>query len=64
MTHTTEDQEESAAAKTKSRWAALENLVGTEPRIKQIAADLVQHFENRLGMIGGKAVEKLVEAAV
>jgi hypothetical protein len=33
MTYITEDQEESAAAKTKSRWAALENLVGTEPRI-------------------------------
>jgi type I restriction enzyme R subunit len=52
----TEDQEESAAAKTKSRWAALEKLVGTEPRIKEIAADLVQHFENRLRVIDGKAM--------
>jgi hypothetical protein len=33
MIHITEDQEESAVAKTKSRWAALENLVGTEPRV-------------------------------
>ena len=52
----TEDQEESAAAKTKSRWAALEKLVGTEPRIKEVAADLVQHFENRLRVIDGKAM--------
>ena len=52
----TEDQEESAAAKTKSRWAALEKLVGTEPRIQEIAADLVQHFENRLRVIDGKAM--------
>ena len=52
----TEDQEESAAAKTKSRWAALEKLVGTEPRIKEVAEDLVQHFENRLRVIDGKAM--------
>lgn len=52
----TEDQEESAAAKTKSRWAALEKLVGTEPRLKQIAADIVQHYENRLRVIDGKAM--------
>src|SRR6266852_611790 len=30
--------------------------MGTEPRIKQIAADLVQHFENRLRVIDGKAM--------
>lgn len=52
----TEDQEESAAAKTKSRWAALEKLVGTEPRIREIATDLVQHFENRLQVMDGKAM--------
>ena len=52
----TEDQEESAAAKTKSRWAALEKLVGTEPRIKEVAADLVQHFEDRLRVLDGKAM--------
>ncbi|HEU5048409.1 MAG TPA: type I restriction endonuclease subunit R [Rickettsiales bacterium] len=52
----TEDEEESAAAKIKSRWAALEKLVGAEPRIKQVAADLVQHFEERLRTIDGKAM--------
>jgi len=52
----TEDQEESAAAKIKSRWAALEKLVGTEPRLKEVAEDLVRHFENRLQVIDGKAM--------
>ena len=33
--------------RAKSRWAALEALVGAQPRIDQIAADLVQHFEQR-----------------
>ena len=52
----TEDEEEGAAAKTKSRWAALEKLVGAEPRIKQIAIDLVQHFERRQEAMDGKAM--------
>jgi type I restriction enzyme R subunit len=52
----TEDEEEGAAAKIKSRWAALEKLAGAEPRVKQIAADLVEHFENRLNVIDGKAM--------
>jgi len=52
----TEDEEESTAAKTKSRWAALEKLVGAEPRIKQIAIDLVQHFEHRQEAMDGKAM--------
>lgn len=43
----TEDEEESERARTQSRWAALEKVVGAEPRLKQIAADLVRHFEER-----------------
>lgn len=42
--------------KTKSRWAELEKLVGAEPRIKEVADDLVKHFENRLSIIDGKAM--------
>jgi type I restriction enzyme R subunit len=52
----TEDQEESARARTKSRWAALEKLVATEPRLETVAADLVQHFETRDGAMQGKAM--------
>jgi type I restriction enzyme, R subunit len=42
-----EDEEESQQAKLKSRWAALEKVVGAEPRIASVAADLVAHFEER-----------------
>lgn len=52
----TEDEEESVQARIKSRWAALEKLVGAEPRLQQIAADLVQHFEARQSAIDGKAM--------
>ena len=37
-------------------WAALEKVVGSEPRIKQVAADLVQHFEERDKAQSGKAM--------
>jgi type I restriction enzyme R subunit len=52
----TEDEEEAARARTKSRWAALEKLVATEPRIKTVAADLVNHFETREDAMRGKAM--------
>lgn len=52
------DDEEDIASreKTKSEWAALEKLVGSEPRLKQVARDLVQHFEARLSVVDGKAM--------
>lgn len=43
----TEDEEEIERARTHSRWAALEKVVGAEPRLKKIAADLIEHFETR-----------------
>jgi len=52
----TEDEEENEQAKLKSRWAALEKLVGAEPRIAQVAADLIQHFETRNSAQPGKAM--------
>ena len=52
----TEDEEESDRAKLKSRWSALERLAGAEPRIKKIAADLVDHYENRQSVMDGKAM--------
>ncbi len=44
-----EDEEEDQQSRLKSRWAALEKVVGAEPRIKSVAADLVAHFEERNG---------------
>ncbi len=52
-----EDEEDVAlreAAKTK--WAALEKLVGAEPRIQQVAADIVKHFEDRTAAVEGKGM--------
>lgn len=42
-----EDEEEGIQANLKRRWAELEQIVGSEPRLAQIAQDIVQHFENR-----------------
>lgn len=51
-----EDEEESTQAKLKSRWAALEKVVGAEPRVAAVAADLVKHFEERNKAQNGKAM--------
>jgi type I restriction enzyme R subunit len=51
-----EDEEESQQARLKSRWAALEKVVGAEPRIASVAADLVAHFEERDKAQAGKAM--------
>jgi type I restriction enzyme, R subunit len=52
----TEDEEDSEQSKLKSRWAALEKVVGADPRIKSVAADLVTHFEARDTAQPGKAM--------
>ncbi len=51
-----EDEEENAQAQLKSRWAALEKVVGAKPRIESVAADLVAHFEERNKTQSGKAM--------
>ena len=52
-----EDEEDIASReKTKSEWAALEKLVGAEPRLVQVAKDLVEHFETRSATLDGKAM--------
>jgi type I restriction enzyme R subunit len=51
-----EDEEESQQAKLKSRWAALEKVVGAAPRVARVAADLVAHFEERNKAQTGKAM--------
>ena len=52
-----EDEEDIASReKTKSEWAALEKLVGAEPRLAQVAEDLVAHFETRSATLDGKAM--------
>src|SRR5690606_29768717 len=52
----TEGEELEGKEKLKSKWSALEALVGTERRIELIARDLVAHFERRLEAMEGKAM--------
>ena len=52
----TEGEEVERKEKLKSRWAQLEAVVGSEKRLALIARDLVQHFENRLDAMEGKAM--------
>jgi type I restriction enzyme R subunit len=52
----TEGEEQTRRDKLKTRWAALEVIVGTEKRIGLIASDLVKHFEERQAVLEGKAM--------
>ncbi len=52
----TEDQEESARSRLRSKWARLEALVGAEKRVQQVAQDIVEHFERRLAVMDGKGL--------
>jgi len=52
----TEGEEIEKKEKLKTKWAALEAVVGSEKRLRLIAADLVEHFENRLAAMDGKAM--------
>ena len=54
-----EDEEDSVQATLKKRWADLELIVGSEPRIKEIAKDIISHFTNRCAspeLADGKAI--------
>ena len=52
----TEGEELTKKEKLKSKWAAVEALVGDPKRIALIAADLVAHFEKRAEAMDGKAM--------
>ncbi|MBI3072795.1 MAG: type I restriction endonuclease subunit R [Deltaproteobacteria bacterium] len=52
----TEGEELEGKEKLKTKWSALEALVGTERRTSLIAGDVVRHFEARLEAMDGKAM--------
>jgi type I restriction enzyme R subunit len=52
----TEGEEIEKKEKLKSKWARLEALVGSEKRIRNIARDIINHFEERLKVLDGKAM--------
>ena len=52
-----EDEEDvGLREKTKGEWSRLEKLVGAGPRLKQVAEDLIKHFETRSALMEGKAM--------
>jgi len=42
--------------KAKAKWTQLEALVGSENRLKNVAKDIVYHFETRQGVFEGKGM--------
>ncbi len=52
----TEGEEIEVKEKLKSKWARLEAMIGSEKRIRLVAKDIIDHFENRLAVINGKGM--------
>ena len=52
----TEGEETERRERLRTKWAALEAVVGTEKRLETIAEDLIRHFEARLDAMDGKAM--------
>lgn len=52
----TEDDELTEKQKRFAKWASKEAVVGSASRLKQVAADIVQHFEQRLSAVEGKGM--------
>ncbi len=52
----TEQVEEDAASRAKSRWSRLEAIVGAEERLDLIARDVVEHWEKRREAQFGKGM--------
>ncbi len=52
----TEGEEESRKENLKTRWAQLEKIVGAPQRLKLVAQDIVEHYEQRLEAMNGKAM--------
>ena len=52
----TEGEEVERKEKLKTQWSRIEAIVGAENRLKMIARDLVDHYEERNAAIEGKAM--------
>ena len=52
----TEGEETERRERLKTRWAQLEAVVGAAKRVALVARDVVDHFENRLEVMHGKAM--------
>ena len=52
----TEGEEIERKERLKTKWAQMEALVGSKKRLELIAQDIVEHFEQRLTALDGKAM--------
>jgi type I restriction enzyme R subunit len=52
----TEGEETEEKEKLKTKWSALEKVVGSDERVDLIAKDLLSHFDQRLDVMEGKAM--------
>ncbi|KGN00299.1 DEAD/DEAH box helicase [Clostridium novyi A str. 4570] len=52
----TEGQEDSDREKYKTKWSRLEAVVGSPNRVKKLAEDIVNHYEEKAKTIDGKAM--------
>ena len=52
----TEDEVEGEQERLKRKWANVEAVVGAKKRLAMVARDLVEHFENRVAGMEGKAM--------
>jgi type I restriction enzyme R subunit len=53
---TLDQGELSETQKAKNKWTQLEALIGSEQRIKQVANDIIAHFELRQSVLNGKGM--------
>ncbi len=51
-----EDEEVTEKQKAKAKWSKLEAIVGNNHRLKNLARDIVNHFEQRQKVFDGKAM--------
>lgn len=52
----TEGQEEFEKDKNRAKWSRMESIVGSPNRIKKLAEDIVNHYEEKAKSIDGKAM--------
>src|SRR3989344_781512 len=52
----TEGEEVESKERLKSKWARMEAVAGSPERIKRLAKDIINHFEQRAKIINGKAM--------
>ena len=56
FTEATSGTEEDARERLKTRWARVEAIVGSDKRIGELAADIVQHWVQRREVLAGKGM--------